>query len=38
MKKWKCVICGYIHMGAQPPERCPVCGVGPKRFEEVRIR
>ena len=37
MKKWKCVVCGYIHMGEAPPERCPVCGVSAKRFEEVKI-
>ena len=38
MKKWKCIVCGFIHIGTVPPEKCPVCGVGPKRFEEVKIK
>lgn len=25
MKKWKCTVCGYIHEGENPPERCPRC-------------
>ncbi|QTA82546.1 Outer membrane efflux protein domain-containing protein [Desulfonema limicola] len=35
MKKWKCLDCGYIHTGSEPPEVCPICGVGPERFVEV---
>ena len=23
--KWKCRNCGYIHEGAEPPEKCPAC-------------
>ncbi len=23
--KWVCKICGYVHEGDQPPEKCPVC-------------
>jgi rubrerythrin len=23
--EWKCVNCGYIHRGKQPPVNCPVC-------------
>jgi rubrerythrin len=23
--EWKCVNCGYIHFGKQPPMTCPVC-------------
>jgi rubrerythrin len=23
--EWKCVNCGYIHKGNQPPKECPVC-------------
>lgn len=33
MKKWKCTVCGYIHEGDNPPEKCPLCGVGPELFE-----
>ena len=35
MKKWKCTVCGYIHTGVEPPERCPVCGAPKNRFIEV---
>ncbi|EKD68517.1 MAG: hypothetical protein ACD_47C00572G0003, partial [uncultured bacterium] len=28
MKQFKCLVCGYIHNGEEPPERCPVCKVG----------
>lgn len=23
--EWKCVNCGYIYKGKQPPQKCPVC-------------
>ncbi len=35
MKQWRCKICGYIHVGEAPPEKCPVCGAGPESFEEI---
>jgi rubrerythrin len=38
MKKWKCLVCGFVHMGGTPPDRCPVCGVGAKRFVELKMR
>ena len=31
--RYKCQVCGYLHSGAQPPNACPVCGVGTDRFE-----
>lgn len=33
MKKWVCIVCGYIYEGEQPPDKCPVCGVGAEKFE-----
>lgn len=36
MKKWRCIICDYIHEGDEPPEFCPVCGAGRDNFEEVK--
>jgi C4-dicarboxylate transporter DctM subunit len=33
--KWKCTVCGEIVEGEEPPEKCPVCGVGPKYFIKV---
>ena len=35
MKKWKCTVCGYIHVGEEPPEECPVCGADSTKFEEM---
>ncbi|MFA9423502.1 MAG: FAD-dependent oxidoreductase [Sedimentibacter sp.] len=30
--RWKCTVCGEIIEGPTPPEKCPVCGVGPEYF------
>lgn len=35
-RKWKCLICGEVIPGTNPPERCPVCGVGPEQFAELK--
>ncbi len=35
MKKWKCTVCGYIHHGDEPPEKCPVCNAPKEKFIEV---
>jgi rubrerythrin len=32
MKKWRCKICGYVHEGENPPDKCPVCGVSEDQF------
>ncbi len=32
--KWKC-ICGYIHDGDAPPEKCPKCGAPAEKFVAV---
>lgn len=24
--KWLCPLCGYVHTGEEPPEKCPICG------------
>jgi len=37
LKKWRCTVCNYIHEGETPPDVCPVCGVGPEMFEEVKV-
>lgn len=34
MKAWRCVICGYVHRGDEPPNECPVCGAPRSDFEE----
>ena len=35
MKKWECTLCGYIHKGDEPPEKCPVCGTDRSKFIEI---
>jgi len=35
MKTWKCTICGYIHAGDVPPDKCPQCGAPAGAFEPV---
>ena len=29
------MVCGYIHEGTEAPQECPVCHVGPEKFEEI---
>ena len=35
MKKWRCSICGYVHKGDEPPDKCPVCGADKSAFELI---
>ena len=35
LKRWKCLICGYIALGEEAPSMCPVCGASKEQFEEV---
>lgn len=32
---WRCLNCGYIHEGTEPPEVCPAC-LHPKSYYELR--
>ena len=32
MAKWVCPVCGYVHEGDTPPEKCPQCGVPGSKF------
>ena len=34
MKKYICPVCGYVHEGDTPPEKCPQCGVPGSKFKE----
>jgi rubrerythrin len=34
-RRWRCTVCGYIHEGEGPPEKCPLCGADASFFEEV---
>ncbi len=35
-KKWICSVCGYVHEGDTPPEKCPVCKVPAEKFNEQK--
>ena len=35
MKKWVCSVCGYVHEGETPPEKCPVCKQPAEKFNLV---
>ncbi len=35
-KRWRCKVCGYVHRGETAPDVCPVCGVGPEKFELMK--
>jgi rubrerythrin len=35
MTRWRCLICGYIHDGDEPPYSCPICGAPAKMFERL---
>lgn len=32
-EKWVCRICGYVHVGTEPPKECPSCDHGTKYFQ-----
>ena len=34
-KKWICTVCGYVHEGPTPPEKCPMCKVPASKFKEL---
>ncbi|PRR82553.1 NADH peroxidase [Clostridium vincentii] len=34
MKKYICLVCGYIHEGDKPPEFCPICKAPSSKFKE----
>jgi rubrerythrin len=31
--KWKCLTCGYVHEGKEPPNKCPGCQSGQNFYE-----
>lgn len=36
LSKWRCLVCGYIQQGWNPPSHCPICGVPDSMFEQVK--
>ena len=35
-KKFRCLVCGYVHEGDTPPERCPQCKAPASKFVEIK--
>lgn len=35
---WVCSTCGFVYIGVQPPELCPVCKVPSWKFEKIERR
>jgi len=35
-KKWICTVCGYVHEGDTPPEKCPQCKQPAEKFKELK--
>ena len=35
MSKWVCTVCGYVHDGDTPPEKCPLCKQPASVFKKV---
>ncbi|MCD4829683.1 MAG: NADH peroxidase [Candidatus Cloacimonetes bacterium] len=33
MKKWICTVCGYVHEGETPPDKCPMCQAPKDKFK-----
>jgi len=33
--EWKCKVCGYIHVGPNPPDACPACAASSDKFELI---
>ena len=34
MKTFVCSVCGYVHEGSAPPEKCPQCNAPAEKFKE----
>jgi rubrerythrin len=35
--KWKCSVCGYVHVGKQPPAKCPSCKHAREYYEPANL-
>ncbi len=35
VRRWRCTVCGYVHTGDEPPEKCPVCDAPRNMFVEI---
>ena len=35
-KKFRCLVCGYVYEGENPPAECPICHAKAEKFVEVK--
>ena len=35
MKKYVCLVCGYVHNGDEAPAKCPICNAPAEKFKEM---
>ena len=35
-KKFRCLVCGYVHEGDTPPAECPICHAKADKFVEIK--
>ena len=35
-KKFRCLVCGYVHEGDAPPAECPICHAKADKFVEIK--
>ena len=35
-KKFRCLVCGYVHEGDSAPEKCPQCNAPASKFVEIK--
>lgn len=35
--RWKCLKCGYVHEGTEPPPKCPACAHSTNYFEPANL-
>ena len=35
-KKFRCLVCGFVYEGENPPERCPQCKAPATKFVEIK--
>jgi len=36
IKKFRCMVCGYVCEGTEPPAECPICHAKSDKFEEIK--
>ena len=35
-KRFRCLVCGYVYEGENPPAECPICHAKADKFAEIK--